>query len=306
MPNFGPTCLHFPTAVLARGVVAWTVVAAVAVAGTVSLKPAAAIAQTPKGATTKAAKEAPAAGDDLATEATRRYKEGEFELAAQLFMKAYAADKRADRLFNAARAYEKAGKPSEAIPLFRLYITLTDSPAGREEARLRIDALEAAARQGQIRPTPGEPVPQPQAPRPPEAPPAVPPPEAPVAPPQSQTLPRQAPPPSRVVPYLLLGGGAVVALTGLAVALDAGSDEDALWDDLAKTDGNGTVIGVTDRDTRERSDAIARNRTIGAVLGGVGLATAAVGGYLGWVRSPSVAAWQVLPAANGVAIAGRF
>ncbi len=81
--------------------------------------------------------------EDYANRAVERFKAKDFEVAAKLFMQAYARSPRASLVFNAARAYEEAGKPGDAASLFRLYMTISQDADGIVEARSRLKALEA-------------------------------------------------------------------------------------------------------------------------------------------------------------------
>lgn len=266
--------------------------------GLLLVVPTPALAKPPRPAT----KESPA--DELAREATRRFKEGELEIAAQLFMKAYGLDKRPDRVFNAARAYEKAGLAEQAIPLFRLYMQITDDTAGREEARLRIEALQADLRRKE---RPAEPGPKPAEPQ------AEPTPEPrPEPTPQPQPQPTPTPPepgvrapvePSRWPAYTLLGGGTVAGLAGLGLFLAVLSDEEALREELTETDAKGHVDGVTERQAAERRADHGTQRTMAAVLGGVGLAALGAGAWLMLAPKSRVA---VVPAGQGVVARVEF
>lgn len=77
----------------------------------------------------------------IAELAKRRYQEGQFDIAARLYLKAFELAKRPPLLFNAGRAREAAGQKAEAIELYRQYIAIEKDVAGREEARARIEAL---------------------------------------------------------------------------------------------------------------------------------------------------------------------
>lgn len=78
----------------------------------------------------------------VAAQAKQAFRDGQFEYAARLFMKAYAISKQPALLYNAARAYEEAGKPGDATSLFRLYATVSDDPDGIADAWARIRRLE--------------------------------------------------------------------------------------------------------------------------------------------------------------------
>jgi len=75
------------------------------------------------------------------------FKAGKFEEAARKYMEAYGLVQKPTLVFNAARAYEEAGRLEEALPLFRLYLNVdkgTDdnASAGRDDARKRIARIE--------------------------------------------------------------------------------------------------------------------------------------------------------------------
>ena len=79
----------------------------------------------------------------VAIQAKEQFKAGNFEAAAKLFMQAYAKSHTPALLYNAARAYEEAGKKGDALSLFRLYITLSADVDGILDARQPIAKLEA-------------------------------------------------------------------------------------------------------------------------------------------------------------------
>lgn len=75
--------------------------------------------------------------------AKQAFAKKEFEVAAKLFMRAFAKSARADLVYNAARAYEESGELGEAIGLFSLYLSLTTDVDGIAEARDRVRSLRA-------------------------------------------------------------------------------------------------------------------------------------------------------------------
>lgn len=77
-----------------------------------------------------------------AIEAKAFFQSGLFARAADGFMQAYAISKKPEMMFNAARAYEEAAMPAEAIALFEQYGKLADATDGG-----RKDAREHTARQ---------------------------------------------------------------------------------------------------------------------------------------------------------------
>jgi tetratricopeptide (TPR) repeat protein len=239
------------------------------------------------------------AGDELAREATRRFKEGEHDLAAQLFMKAYALDKRPDRVFNAARAYEKADKPQEAVALFRLYRQITDDEAGRQEAQLRIEALEAQARAkaaaATTPPAPAEPA------EAPVAPPADPSPStaAPAGPPVGVSQRAKPPAPSRLPAALALGGGGLLALASAGLYGWVRQDEAELERALQQRDTAGRVSGISQADAEDARLRQGSLRTWSAVGAGAAAAALLVGVW--WWRA-GTAEVQVSPEGAGLAL----
>lgn len=79
----------------------------------------------------------------LATEGKLYFRTKQFDKAAELFMKAYVKGRSASLVYNAARAYEEAGKLKQAIATFEHYQTLAaDDPKGRSAAAGRVAALK--------------------------------------------------------------------------------------------------------------------------------------------------------------------
>ena len=74
--------------------------------------------------------------------AKRRFREGQYDVAARLFVRAYEMSKRPVLLFNAGRAREMQGDGREAVRIYKQYIEVETDVAGREEARARIQAIE--------------------------------------------------------------------------------------------------------------------------------------------------------------------
>jgi tetratricopeptide (TPR) repeat protein len=247
-------------------------------------------------------------GDELAREATRRFKEGEYDMAAQLFMKAYALDKRPDRVFNAARAYEKAAKPQEAIALFRLYRQITDDEAGRQESQLRIEALEAQLRAKSLEagplPAAGE------RPSPPSEPAVGLPAAASVSqlPPVAPSLPGPvanqrvaAPTPARWPTAAAFGVAGVAALASAGLYVWARNDEADLDQALQQRDANGRVTGISQADAEDLRLRQGSLRTWSAVGAGAAAAALLVGVW--WWRSGAA---EVQVGASGAAVAVRF
>lgn len=255
--------------------------------------------------------------EDLAKEATRRYKEGEFELAAQLFMKAYALDKRPDRVFNAARGFEKAGKAEQAIALFRLYIQITDDEAGRQEAQLRVDALEAALRAGPATPPPAISPPTTPPPASSASPEPTDPAGAPTMTAQSPQRPHRMPPvitapahsPASPWPaWTAFGIAAVAAASAGGMYYWVRKDETDLHELLEIRTDAGYVSGIDQEHAVERHLVQGTVRTWAAIGGSIALASVAVGLWL-WPR-PAAAPQDLGPSVqvgpDGVALSVRF
>lgn len=255
-------------------------------------------------ASAKPAAKAGGPAEDLAKEATRRYKEGEFELAAQLFMKAYALDKRPDRVFNAARGYEKAGKAEQAIALFRLYGQITDDEAGRQEAQLRVAALESGLKaKAAPPPSPREAAPLPapatntaELPAPAEkTPPTV-------------RAPAPMPPPAAGPqwPAWTAFGVAVLAAGGAgAMYYWVRGDEANLQESLEVRTDAGYVTGIDQEHAVERHALQGTVRTWAAISAGAAMAGIAAGLWLWPRRSAVLAEGQVAVQAGPGAVAIR-
>ncbi len=78
-----------------------------------------------------------AEAESIAETAARRYKSGDYELAAQLYDRAYELAKRPALLFNAARSWDRAGRLKEALQRYEACIAVETDAGPREEARLR-------------------------------------------------------------------------------------------------------------------------------------------------------------------------
>ena len=272
------------------------------------------------------AAEAAAQAEELAQQATRRFKEGDFEVASALFMKAYALDKRPDRVFNAARALEQAGKAAQAIGLFTLYIEITDSVSGKAEAKVRLERLQREAAAGPKPESKPEPKPEPEpAPKPkPEPEPAPKPKPEPEPGPEPQQVPGPGPKPEPVatpkpsvilpanapktdyVPWIVTGAGGALAVAGLAVWLGGQSQADAVSTDLAKKDAAGSVTGISQRKAAAAIDSADTTMTAGTVLGGVGLTVAAAGALWALWPGQSATTVHVVPMGDGWLVGARF
>ncbi len=126
-----------------RGGAAVALLATVCGATTLVLAPTVPLALAPRlAAAAQPAEDAKA----IAELAKRRYQEGQFDIAARLYLKAYELAKRPPLLFNCGRAREAAGQKVEAVAIYQQYIAVEKDVAGREEARARIEALGGDAR----------------------------------------------------------------------------------------------------------------------------------------------------------------
>jgi tetratricopeptide (TPR) repeat protein len=144
-----------------------------------------------------------------AKQAETKYREGDYRASAELLLRAYELKPIPKLLYNAARAYDKAGDLNEAMRFYRRYLDAsnTDADLVRKSARA-LDRLRAS-----IPPPPAPapappPVVQPPAPATPVAPPAAP---AAVA----QTATPASPP---IKPIVYVGGGLAVVSLGVGTA----------------------------------------------------------------------------------------
>jgi hypothetical protein len=263
----------------------------------------------------------------LASQAKGKYAAGAFEAAAGLFMAAYGKVPEPTLLFNAARAYQQAGRPREALPLFQLYLSLNqdadaDSQAGRREATQHVAAIEASLRKQGETPTPPPTVKPEPALTPEPVPPPVPP----------QTEPNvhrpglfqrvQARPEERGsyrTAALVTGGvGLGLVLTGALVRSLAGGD---LNDLDAKLHSDARQIGgvtVHPSVTQREADSVFSSHRQQQVVGNVLIVTGVLGistGVVLWLlqdesrSAQSAGVWPVLhagPDGGSLAFAGRF
>ena len=187
---------------------------------------------------------APSEAEVTAQQGAERFRAGDFEAAAKLFMQAYAKSHRPDAVFNAARAYESAGKSGDAAGLFRLYISLTPDADGILEARQHLAKLEGSAPPAPAKADP--------------APPTV------VAATDAH--------PSRLTAALSTGGSVVAVATGVTLLLVGKSDSSQANADLRRT-----------RDTQAYNAAYGTAQTewwAGAILTGAGAVLGGVSIYL--------------------------
>lgn len=193
-----------------------------------SLAPTLASARQPAAPT--AAEDRLRQAEAMATEAKALFQNKVYVDAARLFLEAFAISKRATLVYNAARAYEEAGRLKRAESLFMLYRSLPDADAaGRSDAEAHLQEVRRriAAGEGSDEPDPADPV-------------------AP-APPSQPTEPAPQPPPTVQQPtrtplsgwrfWAGVGGGALAAgLYGGALYLASGLDLGAVRDDASRKD----------------------------------------------------------------------
>lgn len=80
----------------------------------------------------------------LATEAKVYFRTKQFDKAADKFMQAFGVSKKPALLYNAARAYEEAGKLQQAVAMFTHYRSLAAADvAGKGAAARKIESLSA-------------------------------------------------------------------------------------------------------------------------------------------------------------------
>ena len=304
---------------------------------------------------------------ELATAAKAAFKAGQFTQAAMLFKQAYAQVPRPTLLFNSARAYQKGGQLREALPLFRLYLTLatgTDehSKAGRAEAVEHISEIEktlaqqskpapnggaaaqtppATSSKPAVATAPSQPAAQPPAtesatvpstvaPKPaPQGPPMATPQSSPKTPAASKStnLGGQPSPGAtshiaarhghwserKVLAVTLLSGGGALVLGGLVMRLvgaSVGSDIDALVQGATVTDGVTFYPNATQQEVDSLASQQAGFETGGTLMLGLGLVSAAVGGYFWWTKDERDGRLTFSPSWNGAGmtwtLSGRF
>ena len=278
------------------------------------LAPVGRSAEAAPGKTTATAAEKDGAA--IAETAAKRFKEGDFDLAARLFLRAVELTLRPAQLFNAGRALEQAGRAQEAMAAFDRYIAVETDAAGREEARARVQRLRETA----TPPPPGATTgPVATEPRPVAA-------ETPktlephplnvrATEPSPRPLYRPVPKPStssnsamRTAGWAVMGTGAAAALAGTAVWALATRDDSTLQRQVNQVDTSGRVTGISQVTAFSHADAIASQKTIGVVVLGAGVACVAVGlaVALSAPRDAESHGYWLAPTPMGVALGGRF
>jgi TolB-like protein len=113
------------------------------------------------------------------------------------------------------------------------------------------------------------------------------------------------PPPSRLVPYALVGGGALALIAGGLVGVNAIAEEDGVNRELARGTQPGTVIEPLSTYQQE-SRTIALKKTLALGIGVAGVGLVAAGVYLNPPEDgrPGGVAVRVVPSGPGVAVVG--
>lgn len=209
----------------------------------------------------------------------RYYQLGRFADAAREFRSAYELSRRAELLFNLARALEDSDQDREALDAYERFEAAGAPGIDRPTLHARIDPLRARLARVAAPPTP----------------------VAPVTPVAVIVPPRETPPPSRslALPVALLGAGGALVVTGLALGLTVSSTYADLQSRCAG--------GVCDPSLRSVADAASTRGVVGDVLGGVGLAAVVTGVVLLLVpqRSAATPAPRVGLACSGEGCFGR-
>lgn len=114
-------------------------------------------------------------------------------------------------------------------------------------------------------------------------------------------------PPSRVLPFTLIGGGGALVLVGGVVAFQAFMREDTLVSELKLAESQPSVVLRPVGFYREEARRIANQKLIGSLLSGAGVALLVTGLTLNLNLSSQIelrVAWA--PGGPGVAMAGVF
>lgn len=217
------------------------------------------------------------------------YSKGEFIKAAAAFMIAYSKSNEPATLFNAARAYQHAGMFEQAIPLFEEYLTRSDATEdGKKDARKYIEDMKAELEKRKNPPPPDPPkVTLPLAPTP--------------------TTPEPPPPaPTKILPWVLIGAGSLVALGSTVGLLSAESEFQAI---------NGSELDWAAPDVEkiyaERAASASQMRLFSGIGLGVGIATAGIGVWQLFTSTPPAPTTPavrpvVLNRGGGITIAWQF
>lgn len=247
-----------------------------------------------------------AKAEQKASQAERAGRTDNWTLAAQLYHAAVdLAPHRVDLVFQEAMAEEQAGQKARAIALLEKYLqTAPATAADRGEATVRLAALKGPPGGATSKPVvpvrPEQPT-STQTPKPVEA-------RDPAAAPVGVTKPPATAESSVALPWVIAAGGAALGITGVALAGWAASDRSSLENKLVPDAQTGLITGISESEAKAEQSSIDNRRIVAGVLGGVGLAAGAVGGWMLWKayhpEAPARAA--VLPTGNGVLFAVQF
>jgi hypothetical protein len=262
--------------------------------------------KTPTDSETAAAKGAFQAG-------TASFDESDYPRAITYWEDAYRRDCTANLLLkNLARAYELYGQKRQAVVALETFLVREPNSGEKDQIQRRIEVLK-----NQIASEKATPVAV-------VATPVATPPAAPVTKPPATTEPEPAPAvrtgKRSVVPLVVAGAGAVVAVVGVAVYAKATSDYNGYLTKCPVLPGtnthNCTKNGIGDPATQSAANSAKNRRTVGGVVLGVG--AAAVAGGLIWyfvqprstettgsLLRPHVDA-SVTPGFTGMSLSGAF
>ena len=242
-------------------------------------------------------------GEHKAEEAAQFERKGKYDAAATTYSEAFELDStRHAWLARAGRSLHLAGRRDDAGAAYRKFLkgAPKEAPDRAEvEGWLRElggSAGAAAAPQGGV-PSPGGAA----------APAAGAAPGAAFADPTVTAT--AAAPGTPLLAWIALGGGAALTAGGAVLFLGAQSDADALQAELdaSKHDVSGKAVIALDYDhIRDRNDAIAQSKTIGAAVAGVGVVSMGVGAWLALTAPKAQVAFAPAPDLGGVRMAWRF
>lgn len=230
--------------------------------------------------------------DRLVQAALSKYKSGAFLDAVEDFEAAYALRPRPELVYNMARSYEKALRPTEAIEAYERFVELPGTTAAlRTKALQALTALrnERAARtaaEEASRPPPVEALPR----------------SGPTGRAQGSVAEAQLQSRNRTLELALMGTGVVIAGTGAVFGVLA-LDSESQWKD-ARASGQPTEA-VNDLIDETRTNALVADILVGAG------AVAAVSGLIVFLANPdeepvvSVGP-KVTEDGGGLVIGGRF
>lgn len=210
--------------------------------------------------------------ETIATQAKDSFKAGDYDVAAKLYMAAYAKSHAPALIFNAARAYEEGGKKADSVAMFRMYISLSKDEGGVADAKSRIAKLEivpdttsiVVVPQPVVAPAPVAVKPKPRA--------------------IDVVKPQKFAGPDHTTAWLTAGGSVVLVGAGIGLMADGAS-------------GTQKYTGVN----RASFDSAKTEWWVGMGLVSAGAIVGGVSAYL-WTRSPVT----MTPTTNGVAVSGNF